>query len=116
MGTSTPIRLAVPDVRRGAVSAAGNGNNELVPAQPHQRINVLGLLLVAAGDVDVKLTDGPGGANLTGAMSLAVDGNGVVLPMSLPGLPWLRGSVNTALTLNLSSATAVAGLLVYYVE
>lgn len=101
---------------RAAVSAATAGNNTLVAAASGKRTKVLGLLLVAAGAVNVRLDDGPGGTPLTGLISLAAEGNGFVLPMALPGSHWLETSVNTALVLNLSAAVQVSGCIVYYQE
>ena len=102
---------------RAAVSAAGAGDNTLVAAAgAGLKIKVLGLILVASGDVDVRLEDGAGGAALTGVISLATDGNGFVLPMTFPGYHWIQTSDNTLLNLELSGAVQVSGCIVYIQE
>ncbi len=101
---------------RAAVSVNSAGNNTLVAAASGKRTKVLGLLLVASGAVNVRLDNGPGGAPLTGTISLAAEGNGFVLPVTLPGSHWLETSINTALVLNLSAAVQVSGCIVYYQE
>jgi len=102
---------------RAAISAAAMGNNTLVVAAgAGLKIKVLGIILVASGDVDVRLEDGAGGAALTGIMSLASDGNGFVLPMTFPGYHWMQTSDNTLLNLELSAAIQVSGCIVYIQE
>lgn len=102
---------------RAAISAAALGNNTLVVAAgAGLKIKVLGLILVTAGDVDVRLEDGAGGAALTGVMSLASDGNGFVLPLSFPGYHWMQTSDNTLLNLELSANIQVSGCIVYIQE
>ncbi len=81
-----------------------------------QASKVLTGFLMAAADVNVKFTNGAGGADLTGALPMGAKGNGFVLPPAQPGQPWLETSQTTALVLNLSAAVQVSGMLVYYVE
>ena len=117
MAIRNPIRVTLEQtVRRTAINAATAGNHTLVPAATGKQTKLLGILLMGAGAVTVKLTNGAGGAELTGPLSLAVDGNGLLLPVAAPGLHWLETTANTALVLNLSAATQVAGVLVYYQE
>lgn len=100
-------------VLRAAISASTSGDNTLVAAVAGKKTKVLGLVLIASGDVDVRLESGAGGTALTGVISLAADGNGFVLPMALPGMHWLETGVNTLLNLELSAAVQVSGLIVY---
>ena len=103
----------IPTVQRQAIDISIAGNNTLLIASP-ERIRVLGMLLICEGDVSIYFQDEASGNRLTGVMSLAVDGNGFVMPMSMVGMPWLETGVNSALIMNLSAAVRVAGVLVYY--
>ncbi|MGE3510713.1 MAG: hypothetical protein AB7N65_17710 [Vicinamibacterales bacterium] len=102
-GTSGPVRVAV--------SAASNGDNTLVAAQgAGNAIRVMGLMLVAAAAVDVRLESGAGGTPLTGVISLDAKA-GFVWPMSDIG--WVQTADNALLNLELSAAVQVSGNLVY---
>lgn len=103
-------------ILRAAISAASSGDNTLVAAVTGKKIKVLGIWMIASGDVDVRLESGAGGTALTGVASLAADGNGYVLPMSRPGLHWFETAAAALLNLELSGAVQVSGSLVYYAE
>lgn len=105
-----------PVINRAAISAATSGNNTLVAAVTGKKIAVLGMLLIAAADVDVRLESGAGGTALTGVMSLATAGNGFILPMTISGRHWVETAEATLLNLELSAAVQVSGLLVYSIE
>lgn len=99
-------------VRRLAVSAASNGDNALLPADPMLSYKVVCGVLVGAGAVSAKFTDGAGGDDLTGAMLLA---GSTVLPLPFNQEGHVQTSRNKALVLNLSAGTAVHGWLTVYV-
>jgi len=103
-------------VVRAAIRCNTSGNNTIVAAVSGKKIKVLSVLLVAAGDVDVRFESGASGTALTGQMSLAADGNGFVLPPASPGHHWLETAAGALLNLELSGAVYVDGLVVYYVE
>ena len=107
---------AVSAVSRAAISAAGSGDNTLVAAAAGKKIKVLGLFMVAAGDVDVRLESGAGGAALTGVISLPADGNGFVLDIAPAGYHWMETAASALLNLELSDAVQVSGAIVYRVE
>ena len=104
------------NILRAAISAAGNGDNTLVAAVSGQKIKVLGLFMVAAGDVEVRLETGAGGAALTGVISLPADGSSFVLPIAPPGYHWVETVAGALLNLELSGAVQVSGALVYRME
>lgn len=119
-GASVPVTSAAPlpvettttkTVKWAAISAASSGNNTLVAAVAGKKITVLGYVIVADGAVAAKFTDGAGGTDLTGAMSLAA--NGGVSARSEMNAPMLQGGTNTALVLNLSAAVGVRGHMTY---
>lgn len=101
-------------IKRAAISAASSGDNTLVAAVTGKKIKVLSLILVAAGDVDVRLESGAGGTALTGVIELAAAGNGFVLPPSFPGYHWVETAAGSLLNLELSLAVQVSGCIVYY--
>lgn len=98
-----------------AVSGNTSGDNELVALLASNRIYILGMILVAQGDVDVVLESGTGGPDLTGAISLSADGNGFVLPITPHGW-WARTDVGESLNMRLNAAEFVTGLVVYYTD
>ena len=100
------------NVLRASISASSSGDNTIVSAVSGKKIQILGMVLFAAGDVDVTIKDGAS-TSLSGAMSLATDGNGFVLPLTHKAIPWNETSSGNALVLNLSGAVAVAGFLIY---
>lgn len=108
--------LPISEMSRAAINAASSGDNTLVAAVTGQQIKVLGLIMVASGDVDVRLESGAGGTALTGVISLAADGNGFVLPIAPPGYHWVETAAGALLNLELSGAVQVSGCLVYHTE
>lgn len=113
---STDIE-ASKTILRAAISAASSGDNTLIAAAASGIKNkILALILVASGDVDVRLESGAGGTALTGIISLASDGNGFVLPMTFPGYHWIETAAATLLNLELSAAVQISGCIVYYQE
>lgn len=103
-------------ILRAAISAASSGDNTLVAAVASKKIKVLSLVLIAAGDVDVRLESGASGTALTGVIELGAAGNGFVLPPSLPGMHWLETAAGELLNLELDGAVQVSGFIVYYTE
>jgi hypothetical protein len=103
-------------ILRAAISAASSGDNTVVAAVASKKIKVLEVVLIAAGDVDVRFESAAGGTALTGVMSLAADGNGFVAPMATPGLHHFETAAAALLNLELSAAVQVSGWLVYYTE
>ncbi len=93
------------------ISGALSGNNTILPAVVGKKIRVLSYRFQAAGDVDVRFTDGAGGADLTGAMSTGAKGGGGGAAYSPVG--HFETTANTALVMNLSGAVQVSGHLVY---
>jgi hypothetical protein len=104
------------EVKRAAVSVASSGDNTLVAAVTGKKIKVVGLVLVAAGAVNVRLESGAGGTALTGVISLAAAGDGFVLPATLAGQHWVETAAGALLNLELSGAVQVSGCIVYYEE
>jgi len=99
-------------VKRLVVNAASSGDNALLPADPTLEYQVMAGMLVAAGAVSVKFTDGASGDELTGAMAMAANG---IMPIAFNPEGHVRTSKNKALVLNLSGAVAVRGWLTVYV-
>jgi hypothetical protein len=116
VGFAQRQKLPEGAVLRAVVRCNTSGNNTLVAAVTGKKIKVLGLILVAAGDVDVRLESGAGGTALTGVMSLSADGNGFVLPIAPPGYHWVETAAGALLNLELSDAVYVDGCIVYLVE
>lgn len=104
------------DIKRAAVSGATSGNNTLVAAVTGKKIKVLGLVLYAAGAVDVRLESGASGTALTGVMSLNAAGEHIILPMARPGMHWIETAAATLLNLELGAGVQVSGMIVYYEE
>jgi len=94
-----------------AVSAASSGDNTLLAAQgAGVKIRVLGILLVAASAVNVRLESGAGGTAMTGVIPLEAN-TGFVLPFADFG--WGSTAANALLNLELSAAVQVSGVLLY---
>lgn len=110
------VRGTKVGIARAAISAAGNGNNTLVAAVAGKKIKVLGLILVAAGAVNVRLESGAGGTALTGIITLAAASDRFVLPISPPDTHWVETAAGALLNLELSGAVQVSGCIVYAVE
>lgn len=114
VSSTNPIPVEIKTlttVLRAAVSVSSSGDNSLVAASTGKKTKVLGLVLVASGDVDIIIKSAD--TRITGGISLALDGNGFVLPMATPGMHWLETAANEALNLNLSAAVQVSGFIVY---
>ena len=104
------------DVLRAAISAAGNGDNTVVAAVATKKIKVLGVVLKAAGAVNVRFESGASGTALTGVMSMFANDPGVVVPIAPMGEHWFETAAGALLNLELSGAVQVSGFIVYYVE
>jgi hypothetical protein len=112
------LRVAIDDNvpatwASAAVSDNTNGDNELVAVVAGQRIYIVGITLVAQGDVDMVLESGTAGPDLTGAMSLSADGVGFVWPIAARGY-WARTDVGESLNMRLNAAVFVTGIVTYY--
>ena len=106
--------ITFEDVQFAAVAASGIGDNQVVNAVAGKQVKVLSYVLVAAGAVSVQWQD-DGGANLSGVMALAA--NGQVNPSGgSDAIPLLVTAVGQGLDLNLSAAVAVGGHITYIVE
>lgn len=106
---------AFHEIKRAAISVSSSGDNTIIAAVTGKAIRVLGVVLIGAGDVDVRFESGAGGTALTGVMSLAADGNGFVLPICPnEDLYWFETAAGSLLNLELSGAVAVAGCIIYY--
>lgn len=106
---------ATKTILRASISAASSGDNTLVAAATGLKTKVLGLVLVAASAVTVRLESGAGGTALTGVMSLAANVP-FILPLAMPGYHWCETAANTLLNLELGGAVQVSGAIVYYQE
>ena len=96
-------------------AAAGN---ELVAAVASNRVCVLGILAVAAGDVALSLYSDPAdtGTEIMGAVPLRERG-GLAAPITPdPRAPWCKTEIGESLTGLLGGAVAVTGMLVYYLS
>jgi len=97
--------------KRAKISTSTTGA-ALVAAVTAKKIQVMALIIMGDGDTDVTLNSAS--TALTGAMPLAVSGNGLVVPFC--GVPWLETVAGEALTVTLSAAVAISGCLVYLEE
>ncbi len=95
------------------ISAATNGDNELVAAATQGIIVVLNFLLVGGGTVTAKFQSsaGAGATDLTGAMPLVAQT--VVPPGEAPEYGHFHTVAGESLNLNLSAGVQVSGWLVY---
>lgn len=99
------------EVQWAPIQAAALGDNTLVAAVADRKIRVLSMMLVASGGANtVRLESGGGGGAMTGQMDLAADGQ-LLLPYNPSG--WNQTAAGATLNLELSAATAVAGVLAY---
>jgi len=108
------MSVPVGDLTRVPVSVSAAGDNVLVAGAPGQQIAVFEFVFIAASGVTATLKSGTGGTAqaLTGP-----------LPLGGTSTPGLGGNYNPAahfttnqgeaLNLNLSSAVAVTGWLIY---
>jgi len=101
--------------QRAAISAASSGDNTLVAAVSGEKIKVLGVVLVAVGNVVARFESGAGGTALSGQMSL-IAGTPLVLPVMPAGYHWMETAAGALLNLELSDAVQVSGVLVYVTE
>lgn len=113
--TATLFNGATPLTPKfAAIGVAASGENTLVAAVTGKQIRVLALAIVATSAISVFFDNATNGAIFGGStnkIALAANGS-LVLPFSPLG--WFQtGTVNEALRINLSAATAVAGGLVY---
>jgi len=97
-------------IKYAAINVGSSGNNTLISAASGKRLIILACVLVSSGAVNVEFQDGVSGTPLSGAMNLTTN-SGFTLPFSEGG--WGETSQGVLLNLNLSSATAVDGMLVY---
>ena len=94
-------------VRFAKVDVNSLGDNTIIAAVAGKKLRLLGVVLVAAGIVTVKIKSDS--TDLTGPMDMAA--NGTLESHTAWGL--LETSAGEALVLNLSSAAEVAGCLQY---
>lgn len=87
------------------IDTSSSGNTEIIAAPSSGFIRVHGYVLVAAGSVNVKWTDGANN-DYTGPMPM-VAGNAIVAPNDRDG--WFDLPPQCNLVLNLSGAVAVGG-------
>ena len=99
------------EVRYAVVSAAALGDNTVVDAVADKKIRVTSLVLAASGGANsVRFESDPNGTALTGVMDI-VDNGSMVWPRNPAG--WCETAAGELLNLELSAATAVAGVLGY---
>ncbi len=95
---------------------AASGNTQLVALVAAKKIYICGGVIMAAGTVNVKLTEGTGTACGTGTADLTalyplVANTGFLLPNGHPGLITL--TAGDALCVNLSAAVSTAVTIAY---
>lgn len=101
----------VGPVKRAVVAASSAGDNTLVAAVTDKAIRVLAIALVASGGANtVRLESDADGTALTGQMDIGDNGQ-LVLPYNPAG--WVATVAGELLNLELSAATAVAGVVIY---
>lgn len=100
------------ELKFAAISATASGDTVVVAADTNRKIKVVSYVLVAAAAVSVKFKNGS--TDVTGAMPLGV--NGGVAATGQPSSHLLETAANTALNINLSGATTVAGHISYFLE
>jgi hypothetical protein len=98
------------------INATASGANTIVAAQAGQRIRVLGFVLDAAGVVTITWQDGAGAA-LSGPLTLPANAPIVAAPIA-PAIMgsacyWMTTGPGQSLQLNLSSAVAVGGMVIF---
>ena len=89
---------------------AGTGNNTLVDVVQGKQIRVLAAALTVPDAGELRFEDGANGNALTGRFPVAANG-GFVLPWNPAG--WFQTSLSTLLNLEVTTATAARGCLVY---
>ncbi len=100
-------------IKTVVVNGSTNGNNTLVAAVTGKQIAILGLALMAAGDVTATIQDGAGGTALIGPFDLSAAGYHFILPVAPLYAPWAIGTAATLLNMALNAGVQVGGVLVY---
>jgi len=95
--------------KHAAVSVASSGVNAVIAAVEGKEINVVNLVLHAAGAVTVTVEDTDGN-DLTGAMTL---GTSVAFNSSVDPAGHFRTPVGKGIQLNLGGAVQVSGFITY---
>lgn len=93
-----------------AIDAASSGDNTILAAVSAKKIRVLQVILVAAGDVNVRFESGAAGTALTGQMNLTTNSG---FEASFCPVGHFETGSNVLLNLELSAAVSVDGWLVY---
>lgn len=93
-----------------AINVGSSGDNTLVAAVTAKKIRILQVILVAAGDVNVRFESGAAGTALTGIMALTTNSG---FEASFCPVGHFETASNTLLNLELSAAVEVDGWLVY---
>lgn len=96
--------------QHAVIDTATSPDTTLVAAVSGRRIRVVGFFLVASGAVAARFESGTGGAALTGAMSMAA--NGQISPQYNP-LGLFTTAAGALLNLELGVAVQVSGALTY---
>ena len=106
------------EVKRIKIDAASNdaAGNVLIAAAADKKLCVLGVCLIAAGDVAATFFSGPAdtGTAITGPLPLAANGGFVVNPPTDPAMHWIESAAGEALTLLLDTAVQCSGFVTYY--
>jgi hypothetical protein len=98
------------NIEYAAVAASSSGNNTLVLGVSGKNIRILSCMVIVAAAVTIRFESGPDGTAISGQIQLPANG-GFTLPFSQAG--WGESLNGALLNLELSSAVAVAGFLVY---
>ncbi len=93
-----------------AIAASATGSNTIIAAVSGKKIRVLACAMISSGVVNAKFRDGAAGSDKTGLFYLVAN-TGLVLPFNPSG--WFETTANTLLSLDLSAAIAVGGVLTY---
>ena len=92
------------------IDHAASGDNEIVAAVAGKQIRVLSILAQSAGIVTMRFESGAGGDALTGQMAQIAQ-SGFSLTYNSSG--WFKTNPGEALSLELSAAVKIAGVLNY---
>lgn len=98
-------------MKAACVSKSSADSTAIVAAVDGKRIYILGLQLVAAGDVTITIEDSDG-TNLIGPMALSANGGFVFEPVDYPCL-YQVAPVGKAINLLLSAGVQVGGSIQY---
>lgn len=99
-----------PRFQSASINVATAADQTIVGAVAGQAIQIVGLVLVAAGAVTVTPKDGS--TALTGAISL-VAGQPFILVPERAVIPWFTTTAGQAFVLNLGGAVQVSGRVYY---